>query len=134
MFFVVDKFLSSEKHFFEIFGYISAKLLLCKRKVFKNQRFTLWGCTRSGTWTRTGITAHWILSPACLPIPPSEPLWQGIKKERKTGFEPATSTLARLRSTNWAIFAIHIFLRRCKDTAFFQTDKEKNELFLKKMI
>ena len=28
-----------------------------------------------------------------------------IKKERKTGFEPATSTLARLRSTNWAIFA-----------------------------
>ena len=27
-------------------------------------------------------------------------------KERKTGFEPATSTLARLRSTNWAIFAI----------------------------
>ena len=25
--------------------------------------------------------------------------------ERETGFEPATSTLARLRSTNWAILA-----------------------------
>ncbi len=28
--------------------------------------------TRSGNRTRTGITAHRILSPACLPIPPSE--------------------------------------------------------------
>ena len=27
-------------------------------------------CTEGGTWTRTNITAHWILSPACLPIPP----------------------------------------------------------------
>ena len=26
--------------------------------------------TRGGTWTRTDITAHRILSPACLPIPP----------------------------------------------------------------
>ena len=33
---------------------------------------------------------HWILSPTCLPIPPSE-----LTKERKTGFEPATLTLAR---------------------------------------
>ncbi len=30
--------------------------------------------------------------------------WKGF--ERKTGFEPATSTLARSRSTNWATFAI----------------------------
>ena len=36
---------------------------------------------------------HWILSPTCLPIPPSEPNLN--KKERKTGFEPATLTLAR---------------------------------------
>ena len=28
--------------------------------------FSTWG----GTRTRTGISAHWILSPACLPIPP----------------------------------------------------------------
>ena len=28
-----------------------------------------------------------------------------IEAERKTGFEPATSTLARWRSTSWAIFA-----------------------------
>ena len=27
--------------------------------------------TRSGNWTRTAITGHRILSPACLPIPPS---------------------------------------------------------------
>ena len=33
---------------------------------------------------------HWILSPTCLPIPPSEQT-----TERKTGFEPATLTLAR---------------------------------------
>ena len=36
---------------------------------------------------------HWILSPTCLPIPPLEPDLN--KKERKTGFEPATLTLAR---------------------------------------
>ena len=33
---------------------------------------------------------HWILSPTCLPIPPPEQ-----STERKTGFEPATLTLAR---------------------------------------
>ena len=33
---------------------------------------------------------HRILSPACLPIPPREQA-----TERKTGFEPATLTLAR---------------------------------------
>ena len=50
---------------------------------------------------------HRILSPACLPIPPLEQTGIAIKKrcmqrfpERKTGFEPATSTLARWRSTN----------------------------------
>ncbi len=40
---------------------------------------------------------HWILSPTCLPIPPLE---RGFYIERKTGLEPATSTLARLRSTS----------------------------------
>ena len=32
----------------------------------------LWGffCTRDGSWTRTDITIHRILSPACLPVPP----------------------------------------------------------------
>ncbi len=57
---------------------------------------------------------HRILSPACLPIPPLEQLKlsnttglnkkcriaSAFKVERKTGFEPATSTLARWRSTN----------------------------------
>ena len=28
--------------------------------------------------------------------------------ERETGFEPATSTLARLRSTSWAILAFAV--------------------------
>ena len=32
-------------------------------------------------------------------------------RERKTGLGPATSTLARLRSTNWAISAIIVFGR-----------------------
>ena len=35
-------------------------------------------CTRSGGRTRTAITGHRILSPACLPIPPSE---QPFKKK-----------------------------------------------------
>ena len=54
---------------------------------------------------------HRILSPACLPIPPPEQKNNKIKKlqaltynflflERKTRLELATSTLARLRSTN----------------------------------
>ena len=38
-------------------------------------------CTRGGTWTRTDITAHRILSPACLPIPPP-----GQKKIRGADF------------------------------------------------
>ena len=46
---------------------------------------------------------HWILSPTCLPIPPLQHIdyncnqnWYIIKSiERKTGFEPATPTLAR---------------------------------------
>ena len=49
---------------------------------------------------RTGLEpvhpyGHRILSPACLPIPP--PRQSG---ERKTGFEPATPTLARSCSTS----------------------------------
>ena len=46
---------------------------------------------------RTNV--HRILSPACLPIPPPGHFLYK-RKERKTGFEPATSTLARSRSTN----------------------------------
>ena len=47
---------------------------------------------------------HWILSPTCLPIPPLQhnPICQAYPigiflkvSERKTGFEPATLTLAR---------------------------------------
>ncbi len=40
---------------------------------------------------------HWILSPTCLPIPPLQHLGIFLMKvsERKTGFEPATLTLAR---------------------------------------
>ena len=38
------------------------------------QLLTGFGCTRNRGRTGTGISAHRILSPACLPIPPSEPL------------------------------------------------------------
>ena len=34
--------------------------------------FNICNCTRSGNRTRTAIAGHRILSPACLPIPPSE--------------------------------------------------------------
>ena len=68
-------------------------------------------CARDGNRTHTTITDNGILSPARLPIPPPEPGCKGfpfcpIKKatevalERETRFELATSTLARLRSTN----------------------------------
>ena len=36
------------------------------------QLLTGFSCTRNRGRTGTGITAHRILSPACLPIPPSE--------------------------------------------------------------
>ena len=59
-----------------------------------------------------GLNGHKILSLACLPVPPSRQLefnWYFFlpmqKKERKTGLEPATPTLARSCSTNWATFA-----------------------------
>ena len=48
--------------------------------------------------TRTIV--HYPLKVARLPIPPP-----GHCCERKTGLEPATPTLARSCSTNWAIFA-----------------------------
>ena len=56
-------------------------------------------------------------------------------QERKTGLEPATPTLARSCSTNWAIFAIiffvfkmkslfHLFFQlRCKDSLFLRIYK-----------
>ena len=47
---------------------------------------------------------HYPLKVACIPIsPPAQGLLK--KSERKTGLEPATPTLARLCSTNWAISA-----------------------------
>ena len=79
-------------------------------------------CAASGTRTRTAITGQGILSPSCLPISPlRRPVSfvfdvlikngsisatrpnknnQTILKERQTGLEPATPTLARLCSTN----------------------------------
>ena len=53
-----------------------------------------------------------ILSPSCLPIPPFEHPFL-LRDERKTGLEPATLTLARLCSTNWATSALlHCFCLR----------------------
>lgn len=68
-----------------------------------------------GNRTRTRLSANRILSPARLPVPPPGQKTRIKKKfhrpksirlggwnfkERKTRLEPATSTLARLRSTN----------------------------------
>ena len=71
-------------------------------------------CTRSGTWTRTAVKPKDFKSFVST-IPPSGQEWL-LKTnrfvvflcdcERKTGLEPATPTLARSCSTNWAIFAI----------------------------
>ena len=50
-------------------------------------------------------------------------------KERQTGLEPATPTLARSYSTNWATVAYDSFNKRN-----FTTILEKNQLFLKKLL
>ena len=47
--------------------------------------------------TGTVVTYRRILSPVRLPVPPPRQFCE--KRERKTGFEPATPTLARLYST-----------------------------------
>ena len=52
-------------------------------------------CTRGGTWTRTDITAHRILSPACLPIPPP-----GRPKKSKHGFDTVPGTMSERRDSN----------------------------------
>ena len=41
-----------------------------------------------------------------------------VSEERKTGLGPATSTLARLRSTNWAISALHYKLSVWRTSPF----------------
>ncbi len=62
---------------------------------------------RISTVLKTGLepvrpNGHWILSPTCLPIPPLQHLDHNCNQigiflysERKMGFEPTTSTLAR---------------------------------------
>ena len=62
------------------------------------------------------VVKHTHLKRARLPIPPpglvlSKKHWIVQKDERQTGLGPATSTLARSRSTNWAIAAYFSVLR-----------------------
>ena len=54
--------------------------------------------------TGTVVTYRRILSPVRLPVPPPR---QHNYLERKTGFEPATPTLARLYSTPEPLAHIH---------------------------
>ena len=39
-------------------------------------------CAPGGNRTRTGVAAHRILSPACLPVPPPGRLFKDLKKAR----------------------------------------------------
>ena len=101
-----------------IFWTLHEKKKKCRAKYSVNSH-SLWNSlcirTRSGTWTRTaqrpqdfksGVSTNSTIrawkrtKKALIPAP--------LSVERKTGFEPATSTLARLRSTNWAIFAFGV--------------------------
>jgi hypothetical protein len=45
-------------------------------------------CASGGNRTRTGVAAHRILSPACLPVPPPRRLLKDLKKNpnRNSGF------------------------------------------------
>jgi hypothetical protein len=49
--------------------------------------------TWSGSRTRTGHNTHWILSPACLPIPPSK---HDVYFVPKVGFEPTNHKILSL--------------------------------------
>ena len=84
-----------------------AQINLAKTLEQKNQSFHF---GFSSSVLETGLepvrtNVHWILSPTCLPIPPLElaylKVWRFCHRqhvditERKTGFEPATPTLAR---------------------------------------
>ena len=60
---------------------LSAKQTSCTPQTKKREASKLLLGTRNRGRTGTGITAHRILSPACLPIPPSEPL----SLSKKTG-------------------------------------------------
>ena len=53
-------------------GGLEGLIKTAKRPEHKNRLF----CARDGNRTRTDIAAHRILSPACLPIPPLEPMIQ----------------------------------------------------------
>ena len=57
-----------------------------------------------------------------------------IRIERKTGFEPATSTLARWRSTNWAIFAFKLASFVVKAVANLKLLKEHQSIFREKKL
>ena len=60
---------------------MSSKIVLTKKAPNIVRSF----CTQGGTWTRTGITTHWILSPACLPIPPLKQIfWYRAKNGVRT--------------------------------------------------
>ncbi len=61
-------------------------------------------CTEGGTWTRTAITDHWILSPACLAIPP---LQHGcfILNRAKDGIWTRDPHLGKVVLYRWATFA-----------------------------
>lgn len=60
-----------------------------RRKKYARPEFLMFGtpaassCTRSGNRTRTAIAGHRILSPACLPVPPSEPLPSAGRRRQK---------------------------------------------------
>ena len=86
---------------------LGLKVLKPKRPSSKLEGLQSINRTWDGNRTHTSVTAHRILSPACLPVPPPKRPCKTQKHrkvpscfERKTGFEPATSTLARSRSTS----------------------------------
>ena len=82
--------------------------------------FALIKSTRSGTWTRTAVKPKDFKSFVST-IPPSGP--DIDQKERKTGLGPATPTLARSCSTNWAIFAFYFLMI----TIFFALSLPRSE-------
>ena len=81
----------------------NARMLPGKRKAAAGgDPATAFVGTRSGNRTRTAIAGHRILSPACLPIPPSEPGLPGGKTPAKVRNNLRTAKKARPSAENHA--------------------------------
>ena len=84
-----------------------------KQKSLENQQINKAFSTRSGTWTRTTVAGHWILSPTCLPIPPSERKFIKLSEKRDSNPRPPPWQGGALPTELFSRFLRTLQYRRC---------------------